>query len=559
MTQNLSNEKALGFEGVWKETDGRLNIWPRRSAILLKLTLAGLDFILAFLSFMTSAAALGYLSELSMTLNHWVSLLVFALLTIIFFPAQHLYSRHLIFSKRKQITRLSMAFASSFLCLSLVVAVFALPVVAKHYSLFLIALVIISFIASSLFVQFENRMAFYFLKIFGISMLATGILGILYKDRTLDILNHSEIVIYGLCLAVPALFIARLGIVHLLFNSSLKRHFRRQVAVVGSDEQGCNIVSYIIDRNAPYWVAGTICDQCLMDTEVRKHSLGMVQELPKIVREHKIDELLIADQDLDKLTLVSILDYCLSSGISVWFPPSFLEIIDRKLYIDKFCGLPMIRLCSTRRIWLFNKIKHASDAIISLPLFVMLLPLFGAIAAAVKLTSPGPVFYKAKAIGKGGREFTMLKFRSMRMNNDAKIHKDYVTKLIKGEIDNSDDQSKPLKITNDPRVTKVGSLLRKLSLDELPQLINVIKGDMSLVGPRPCLPYEFEVYEDWYKKRASIRPGITGLWQVAGRSAVSFEDMILLDLYYVYNRSLWMDLNILTETAFVVLEKRGAY
>ena len=105
----------------------------------------------------------------------------------------------------------------------------------------------------------------------------------------------------------------------------------------------------------------------------------------------------------------------------------------------------------------------------------------------------------------------------------------------------------------------MGHILRKLSLDELPQLINVIKGDMSLVGPRPCLPYEFEVYKDWYKKRASIRPGITGLWQVAGRSEVTFEDMILLDLYYVYNRSLWMDINILTETVFVILEKRGAY
>jgi lipopolysaccharide/colanic/teichoic acid biosynthesis glycosyltransferase len=244
----------------------------------------------------------------------------------------------------------------------------------------------------------------------------------------------------------------------------------------------------------------------------------------------------------------------------VWFPPSYLEIIDRKLYIDNFCGLPMIKLCSPNRIWMVNKAKHALDAFISLPLFFILLPFFGMIAAAIKMTSPGPVFYRAKAIGKMGREFTMYKFRSMRVNNDAQIHKNYVTKLIKGEIGkDSANDGKPLKIVDDPRITSVGHFLRKLSLDELPQLINVIKGDMSLVGPRPCLPYEYEIYQDWYKKRSSIRPGISGLWQVAGRSEVAFEDMILLDLYYVYNRSLWMDLNILIETVFVIIEKRGAH
>jgi lipopolysaccharide/colanic/teichoic acid biosynthesis glycosyltransferase len=116
-----------------------------------------------------------------------------------------------------------------------------------------------------------------------------------------------------------------------------------------------------------------------------------------------------------------------------------------------------------------------------------------------------------------------------------------------------------LKITNDPRVTWIGRILRRTSLDELPQIINVLKGEMSLVGPRPCLPYEYEIYKDWHKKRTSVRPGITGLWQVVGRSEVSFEDMILLDLYYIFNRSFELDLNILFETIFVVLKKKGAH
>jgi lipopolysaccharide/colanic/teichoic acid biosynthesis glycosyltransferase len=208
---------------------------------------------------------------------------------------------------------------------------------------------------------------------------------------------------------------------------------------------------------------------------------------------------------------------------------------------------------------LFSKVKHGFDALITLPAFILQLPLFLLICALIKIDSKGPVFYLAKSVGKNGRFFSMFKFRSMGVNNNSDIHQDYVTKFIKGEINSEDNEGQPLKITNDYRVTRVGKLLRKFSLDELPQLINVLKGDMSLVGPRPCLPYEYEIYKDWYKKRTFVRPGITGLWQVTGRSEVSFEDMILLDLYYIYNKSFVMDLSILYETIFVVLNKRGAY
>jgi lipopolysaccharide/colanic/teichoic acid biosynthesis glycosyltransferase len=219
----------------------------------------------------------------------------------------------------------------------------------------------------------------------------------------------------------------------------------------------------------------------------------------------------------------------------------------------------MIRLCSQKNSWVFNKIKHGLDALITLPLLLLLVPLFVVIGISIKLSSPGPVFYRAKAIGKNGKQFIMYKFRSMRIDNGCDIHKNYVTKLIKGEIRGEGNERQVFKITDDPRITFVGKLLRKFSLDELPQLINVLKGDMSLVGPRPCLPYEFEVYKDWHKKRLSIRPGISGLWQIAGRSAVTFEDMVMLDLYYIYNRNVLMDMNVLYETIFAIVGKRGAY
>jgi undecaprenyl-phosphate galactose phosphotransferase len=218
----------------------------------------------------------------------------------------------------------------------------------------------------------------------------------------------------------------------------------------------------------------------------------------------------------------------------------------------------MIRLKSQKHEWLFRKIKHAFDAVVVLLGLLVSLPLFIAFALAVKLTSKGPVFYRAQAVGKGGRYFSMYKFRSMVSGANKKVHQEYVTRLIKGDI-TPNGSGTPVKITNDSRVTSVGKILRKTSLDELPQLINVLKGEMSLVGPRPCLPYEYKLYKDWHKKRTAVRPGITGLWQVTGRSEVSFEDMILLDLYYIYNRSMDLDLSILFETIFVVLCKKGAY
>jgi exopolysaccharide biosynthesis polyprenyl glycosylphosphotransferase len=333
------------------------------------------------------------------------------------------------------------------------------------------------------------------------------------------------------------------------------------MVIIGSDEEAQRITSHIIDHNAPFWVAGIVAAPGAhrLESTVPKYWIGELTHLPSLVEQFKIDDIVVTDEKIEKLDLIALLDYATSSGITVWFPPKLLPIIEMKFYIDHFCGLPMVQLCSQKNQWLFMKIKHAVDALLALPLFFLLLPVFGIIAVAIKLNSKGPVFYRAQAVGKSGRPFAIYKFRSMAVDTSHDIHRDYVSRLIKGDIKDEENKDQPLKITDDPRVTSVGRFLRKWSLDELPQILNVIKGEMSLVGPRPCLPYEYELYKDWHKKRTSVRPGITGLWQVAGRSAVAFEDMILLDLYYVYNRSLFMDMNTMYETLFAVLKKRGAY
>jgi lipopolysaccharide/colanic/teichoic acid biosynthesis glycosyltransferase len=183
-------------------------------------------------------------------------------------------------------------------------------------------------------------------------------------------------------------------------------------------------------------------------------------------------------------------------------------------------------------------------------LLLLLAPAFALIALAVKLSSPGPVFYRQTRLGHGGRRFALLKFRSMATNADAE----------REQMEAANEATGPLfKMRRDPRVTTVGHWLRKFSLDELPQLLNVLKGDMSLVGPRPPLPEEVERYEPWQKLRLAVPQGLTGLWQVSGRSRLSFEEMVLLDLYYVENCSMLLDLEILLETVPTILHGDGAF
>lgn len=213
-------------------------------------------------------------------------------------------------------------------------------------------------------------------------------------------------------------------------------------------------------------------------------------------------------------------------------------------YVAK-CGNP-------RKISLFAK-RSLDIAGSSLALIVGA-PVFGAIAVAVKLSSKGPVLFQQQRVGQYGKRFTFLKFRSMYVANDHAIHEEFVKTLIAGA-------EKPVyKLTNDPRITPIGRFLRRTSLDELPQFLNVLRGEMSLVGPRPPIPYEVEVYDIWHRRRLlEVKPGITGLWQVMGRSRTKFDDMVRLDLQYARSWSVWLDLKILWRTPRAVFMGDGAY
>jgi exopolysaccharide biosynthesis polyprenyl glycosylphosphotransferase len=207
-------------------------------------------------------------------------------------------------------------------------------------------------------------------------------------------------------------------------------------------------------------------------------------------------------------------------------------------------------------------LKRMMDILGSVVGLILSSPLILVTAIAVKMTSPGPIIFKQYRFGKKGIWFPFYKFRSMYWDTDDKIHREYVTNLIKGEIEkiNQGDKDVPIfKMKSDPRITPVGKIIRKTSIDELPQFLNVLKGEMSLVGPRPPLPYEVEKYEPWHLRRIlQVKPGITGLWQVDGRSTTSFDDMVRLDLRYAQNWSLWLDIKILLKTVRAVIRPKGA-
>ncbi|MBE0447279.1 MAG: sugar transferase [Actinobacteria bacterium] len=204
-------------------------------------------------------------------------------------------------------------------------------------------------------------------------------------------------------------------------------------------------------------------------------------------------------------------------------------------------------------------LKRAIDLIASSIGLISLAPLLLVIAILIRIDSPGPAIFAQRRIGKDGKEFTFYKFRSMYRDCDESLHQDYMAKLINSSTEDLKGKDGCFKLEDDPRVTRVGRFLRKSSLDELPQLINVLRGEMSLVGPRPALPYEVEIYDPWHMGRLAVIPGITGLWQVSGRSEKNFQEMVELDLKYIDNWSIWLDLKIILKTFQVIFNKQGAW
>jgi exopolysaccharide biosynthesis polyprenyl glycosylphosphotransferase len=279
-------------------------------------------------------------------------------------------------------------------------------------------------------------------------------------------------------------------------------------------------------------------------------SLGKLDQLTQVLGAERIDEVIIADPDFPQERAVDLVDRCHQRGVTVHVAPSTMEIlIDRAVFMPGE-SVPLFTL----RPPVFEGIEYAAKRTFDLSLatlgLVLISPMLLAIAAAVKLSSRGPVIYRSVRPGMGGVPFRCFKFRTMRQHADQ----------IQDDLEPLNELSGALfKIREDPRLTAAGRFLRRFSLDELPQLVNVIRGEMSLVGPRPLPMRDFERLEDWHKKRYLVLPGITGLWQVSGRAELDFDDLVRLDFLYLERWSILLDLSILLKTIPAVLTRRGAY
>jgi exopolysaccharide biosynthesis polyprenyl glycosylphosphotransferase len=333
--------------------------------------------------------------------------------------------------------------------------------------------------------------------------------------------------------------------------------------VVGRGPEATLFIREMRERPAlGYRVIGVV-DTTRVDAQMSYEDvpvIGTLDSLPEVIRDSGANEVIIADADVNADALFEVMMRCgRRRGVEFRIAPSLFNCLPRKTEIDQIGVLPMIRLFREPLSSGARILKRTFDLIVAALTIVVLFPLWLVIALIIKLDSTGPVFYTQERVGMDGRLFLLYKFRTMKAGADPELHREYQKAFIAGRAEaNVGNDSKPTyKLLADPRITKIGKLLRRSSLDEVPQLLNVMLGDMSIVGPRPPIPYEVEAYELWHRKRLDMKPGLTGLWQVSGRNRLPFEEMVRLDLFYIENWSLLLDLKIILRTGLVMIGGQG--
>jgi exopolysaccharide biosynthesis polyprenyl glycosylphosphotransferase len=278
--------------------------------------------------------------------------------------------------------------------------------------------------------------------------------------------------------------------------------------------------------------------------------LGTLDDLADVLAAQTVHELIVNGGDVTDDQLVGLVEQAHLRGVQVRVAPTAAEILQQRAEYVPGQAVPLFELRPPVFAGVDWATKRVFDLLVATVVVVVGLPLWLLIAAAIKLDSRGPVFYRDRRVGLGEREFEMIKFRTMLSGADR----------LQDKLETRNEASGPLfKIRDDPRVTRVGALLRRFSLDEVPQVLNVLRGEMSLVGPRPLPIRDYEKLQPWHRKRYNVLPGITGLWQISGRSELTFDDLVRLDFYYLENWSIWMDITILLKTIPAVFGQRGAY
>ena len=323
---------------------------------------------------------------------------------------------------------------------------------------------------------------------------------------------------------------------------------RRRVVLVGEGESLVRLRRSLgtVRSGLSYDFVGAVAD----DEVPGLTRLGSRADLPRILEEVRPDEVILAEADFEERTVLEVVDAAHRRAIAVRLAPDTTELLVQHGEYVPGQGTPLFELRPPAITGWDWAVKRAFDIAMSVLLLVVGLPLWVLITLAIKLTSRGPIFYVDPRIGVGEREFGMLKFRTMVAGAADR----------QAELEAANEAGGALfKIRDDPRITRVGRVLRRLSLDEIPQIINVLRGEMSLVGPRPLPLRDHRLLEDWHRRRYAVLPGMTGLWQISGRSGLSFDDLVRLDFTYLEQWSIWLDITILAKTIPAVLARRGAY
>lgn len=428
----------------------------------------------------------------------------------------------------------------------------------EHYLIYSIIFICITLIFFGFYKLYDWDKLFkgsgYYFRIFkaiSINIIIIIIIGYIFETFSfsriwiglLYIFSVSFIIISRFCIELLARYLIR------------KMHLESKTAIIGIGEMGRRIYETLKNYSIEtYNIVGFIDkeDKIKQVKEVNNnfYIIGNLENLTEVIKNNSIEKIIISSNEFNNQEILDIIDKLRDTNTLVLMFPGFFDLSIKKTDIKEAAGIPLIQISKIGFFGLDLFLKRAIDYTLGSFIFILFIPIYLVTSVLIKIDSKGPVFYKQVRLTKDFREFEMYKFRTMYVDADKKLDELREKNITNGPI---------FKMKNDPRVTRIGRILRKFSIDEMPQILNVLKGDLSLVGPRPPIPSEVEKYEEWQKKRLSVKQGVTGLWQISGRSNLSFEEMVRLDLYYIQNWSIGMDIKIIIKTIPVIFLGRGAY
>jgi exopolysaccharide biosynthesis polyprenyl glycosylphosphotransferase len=394
--------------------------------------------------------------------------------------------------------------------------------------------------------------------------------GFTYREGHLISLDFSYsrlVFVYDWAISIGVFWLIRsvVRIIQIIYRSNEANLI--PTIVVGSDEMAQVCIAEIAEKpRLGYKLMGAVTASPNADASaVRSYGtrmLGTFDDLPDLVKRYGIEEVLITDPGIAPGKMFEVLMECgRDHHIKYRLVPNLFDCLPGKTEIATIGSLPMVKLFEEPLRGPQRVLKRSMDVVASLALFAVTWPFWIVLAVLIKRESKGPIFLKQERVGMDGKVFLMVKFRSMLDGVDDQAHRELMQRTINGEDANQGTNDSPIygKLRDDPRLTRVGSWMRRYSIDELPQIINVLFGEMSIVGPRPPLPYEVRHYKDWHRARFHVRPGITGLWQVSGRNRLHFEEMVRLDIFYIEHWSPWLDLKIMLKTIPVIMKGDNTY